>query len=333
MVRIKTNQKVKTESRSTDAGSTRTSRLLPRRLKVIVAIAVVGLLGWSAHRVWQHVAPQIIQREEYLLAEERITISTLPEWIVGEVCEDAVRNAGIAGRVSVLDDAFAQVIEDAFVLHPWIESVTQITKRYPAGVHVDVNYRRPVAVVELVNQNVVQLVPIDRYGVHLPPLDVPNIRKRHLPRIGGIVERPPVGQQWADLRVLGAVDIAVQLAPVWDALHLVDILPSARPEIRGQQRYFVFDLITRGGTRIVWGAAPNASPSGEDRFAAKLDRLRRCAEQYGPLDSVRGPAVVDVRTQDLAITPRTVKKPQTESDEGPIVKRAQRTKSPSTKKQ
>jgi len=68
----------------------------------------------------------------------------------------------------------------------------------------------------------------------------------------------------------------------------------------------VFHLITRGGTRVVWGAAPTNAPPGEDSFETKLQRLRECTNQLGPLDSVRGPAVVDVR-RELAITPRTVK--------------------------
>lgn len=307
MVRIKTNQNPKPKKPPEATRLRRASQLIAQRARVLTALAVVALLGWGMNSVWHHYAPQISQRGNYLLADQRITISTLPEWITGDVRGEAVRNAGLAGRLSVLDDAFVQVIEDAFVLHPWVESVDRITKSYPAGVHVELTYRRPVAVVELVNQNVVQLIPIDRHGVHLPASDVPNIRKRYLPRIGNIVERPPVGQPWADQRVLGAAELAEQLAQVWESLHLVDILPSARPEIRAGQRYFVFDLITRGGTRIVWGAAPGTAPPDEDKLSAKLKRLHSCDQQYGPLDSVRGPAVVDVR-KELAITPRTAKK-------------------------
>ncbi len=333
MVRIKTNQKVnKKNAESPPVGIA--GRLFAQRAKVLVVLTVVMLLGWGMRGLWEHFAPQIIQREEYLLTDQRITVTELPEWIVGDVRTQAVRNAGLEGRLSILDDAFAQVIEDAFLLHPWVESVDRITKRHPAGVHVEVTYRRPVAVVELVNQNVVQLVPIDRHGVHLPSLEVPNIRKRYLPRIGGIVERPLVGQPWIDPRVRGAAEIAVQLSEVWDTFHLVDILPSARPEIHGQSRYFVYDLITRGGTRIVWGAAPNAAPAEEDQSSAKLARLRGCAAKFGPLDSVSGPAVVDIRTQELAITPRTVKKPEAEGEsEEAILKRAQRTIQPQTSKQ
>ena len=311
MVRIKTNQKPKRKNTPEVSRLRRATQQIAQRYRAITALAVVALLGWGMQGVWQHYAPQISQRGNYLLTEQRITISALPEWITGDVRAEAVRNAGLAGRLSVLDNAFAQVIEDAFVLHPWVESVDRITKSFPAGVHVELTYRQPVAVVELVTQNVVQLVPVDRYGVHLPSSEVPNIRKRYLPRIGGIVDRPAEGQPWADPRVLGAAELAVQLAPVWKSLHLVDILPSARPEVLNQRNYFLFDLITRAGTRIVWGAAPGAAPPGEDKFAAKLDRLRTCDRQYGPLDSVRGPAVVDVR-KELAITPRTAKKKKPE---------------------
>ncbi len=318
-MRIKTSQNPKRKNTPEASRLGRAGRLIMQRARAIVALAVVALLGWGMQGVWRHYAPQISQQKNYLLTEQRITISPLPEWITGDVRGEAIRNAGLAGRLSVLDSAFAQVVEDAFVLHPWVESVNRITKSYPAGVHVELTYRRPVAVVELVNQNVVQLIPIDRHGVHLPALEVPNIRKRYLPRIGNIVERPLPGQPWADPRVLGAADLAVQLEPVWKSLHLVDILPLSRPEIRNQQQYFLFDLITRAGTRIVWGAAPGASPPGEDKFAAKLDRLRQCDQRYGPLDSIHGPAVVDVRTE-LAITPRTAKKPEENQASGKLVK-------------
>jgi len=308
MVRVKTNRKRPKPEPAPSTRIGRAGRLLRQRARVWVSLAVVGLLGWGMHSVWQHVEPRISQRENYLLTAERITTTPLPKWIASDVRTEAIHNAALDGRLSVLDDAFAKVVEDAFALHPWVESVDRITKSYPAGAHVDLTYRKPVAVVELVAENVVHLVPIDRHGIHLPEADVPNMVKRYLPRIGGIVDRPPVGQPWADARVIGAAELAEQLSPQWQSLHLVDILPSARPEYRDDLKYFVFDLITSGGTRVVWGAAPGMAPPTEDAFTAKLQRLRTCAQQHGPLDSVRGPAVVDVRSQ-LAITPRTVKKP------------------------
>jgi len=239
-------------------GLARVKHWLWSRGRAVVALLVVALLGWGMQVVWQRAAPSIIHRDRYLLTAEGIEISTLPSWITADVRMEVVRNSGLDRRLSVLDEAFVNVVEDAFALHPWVESVDKITKSYPPAVFVDLTFRRPVAVVELASAEGVQLVPVDKLGIQLPEENVPDISKRYLPRIGGIVGRPPVGQQWADPRVLGATELAELLADHWESLHLVDILPSARPEIREEHRYFVFHLITRGGTRS-YGELPRVT--------------------------------------------------------------------------
>ncbi len=289
------------------AAACRSRSLYLPRARVVTVLVVVALLGWAMQTVWQRVAPRVIHREPYLLAAERITMTPQPAWIVTDVRAEIIRNAGLDKRLSILDEAFMSVVQDAFVLHPWIESVEKLSKKYPAGVHVEVNFREPVAVVEMASQEGMLLVPVDRHAVVLPVADVPEIRKRYMPRIQNVVDRPPAGQKWDNPRVQGAVDLAVRLTDFWEQLHLVDILPSTRPEILDEHRFFVYDLMTRGGTRVVWGAAPGMAPPGEADFDAKLERLRRCVIEHGPLDTVQSPAIVDVRNQ-LLITPRTVKK-------------------------
>jgi hypothetical protein len=293
--------------RSTSVVAKKSRSLVLPRMRVLLALGVVGLLGWAMQAVWQRVEPSIIYREPYQLKAERITMTPQPEWLVADIRAEVIENGGLDKRLSILDESFMSLIQDAFVLHPWISSVEKITKQYPAGVHVEVAFRKPVAVVEMASEEGMLLVPLDEQSVVLPIDDVPEIRKRYMPRIQNIVDRPPVGQKWDNSRVHGAVDLAVRLADTWEELHLVDILPSTRPEILDQHRFYVYDLMTRGGTRIVWGASPGLSPPGEADFATKLDRLRRCVREHGSLDTVQSPAVVDVRNQ-LTITPRTVKK-------------------------
>lgn len=294
------------------------ARFIPRT-RVLISLIVIAMLGYGMQVVWQQVAPMVINREPYLLSAERITMTPQPEWISTDIRAEIIQNAGLEQRLSILDDAFMNVVKDAFALHPWIKSVDHITKQYPAGVQVDVTFRTPVAAVEMASEAGMLLVPLDNEAVVLPPADVPEIRKRYLPRIQNLVDRPAIGQKWENPRVQGAVDLAVRLTDVWEDLHLVDIMPSTRPEILDEHRFFVYDLITRGGTRVVWGAAPGMSPPGEADFAAKLERLRRCVTEHGPLDTVQSPAIVDVRNQ-LTVTPRTVKKttgPRTVKKEDP----------------
>jgi hypothetical protein len=318
---IKRKKGTAKSSPSAGAQSKPKRRALTRnRLRVLLALAVVAALGWVLQAVWQQVEPTIIHREPYLLTAQRVTMSSQPEWIVSDIRSEVIHHAGLDERLSILDEAFMDVVEDAFALHPWIASVDKITKQYPAGVHVDVTFRKPVAVVEMASEEGMLLVPLDANAVVLPIADVPEIRKRYMPRIQNIVDRPPAGQKWDNPRVTGAVDLAVRLAEYWERLFLVDILPSTRPEILEEHRFFVYDLMTRGGTRVVWGAAPGLSPPGEADFATKLERLKRCVTEHGPLDTVQSPAIVDVRNQ-LTVTPRTVKKidgPRTVKKEEPV---------------
>jgi hypothetical protein len=290
------------------------ARFIPRT-RVLISLIVIAMLGYGMNAVWQQVAPRVMNREPYLLSAERITMTPQPEWITSDIRAEIIQNAGLEQRLSILDDSFMNVVKDAFALHPWIKSVDKIAKQYPAGVQVEVTFRTPVAVVEMASEAGMLLVPLDHEAVVLPPADVPEIRKRYQ----NLVDRPAIGQKWENPRVQGAVDLAVRLTDVWEDLHLVDIMPSTRPEILDEHRFFVYDLITRGGTRVVWGAAPSMSPPGEADFAAKLERLRHCVTEHGPLDTVQSPAIVDVRNQ-LMVTPRTVKKttgPRTVKKEDP----------------
>ena len=125
----KAKRKISRGKSSTVNGATRGPFL--SRVRVLLALAVVVLLGWGLHTVWQHVAPTVIHRDRYILTDSGITISPLPEWILGDVRAEVVHNAGLERRLSVLDDTFAQVVKDAFELHPWVESVDKITKSFP----------------------------------------------------------------------------------------------------------------------------------------------------------------------------------------------------------
>ena len=285
--------------------------LARRRSKALAAAVAAAALIAAGKLVWERVEPTVVSRERYLLPATAITVNPPPEWIVCDVASQVIQTAGLDRRLSIMDDGFVKAIDNAFTLHPWVESVSRIEKSYPPAVKVELVYRRPIAVIETPLAGGVELLPVDAHGIHLPASDVPLIRRNYLPRIMGVVGQPPLGQRWDDPRVSGAVDLAARLADVWDSLHLAEIVPSARPEVQGEQRYFVYDLVTQGGTRIVWGAAPEAGAPGEADFVVKRQRLEQCGHQYGPFDSVKSPDVVDIR-HGIQVTPRTVKKPGAE---------------------
>jgi len=305
---VKSANDAKKTSKSTNVSSPSTHSLARLRAKAAIVAGVVALLAFGGRAVWLQVAPRVAAGDRYLLPAEEITVNQPPEWIAADVRGQVISNAGLDRRLSVLDPGFIASIEGAFALHPWVASVQKIEKRFPPAVRVELIYRKPVAAIEVPAADGFQLLPVDWRGVRLPAADVPAIRLRYLPRLTGVVGTPAEGQRWDDPRVPGAVDLAMRLADSWESLHLFEIVPSARPEVQGDRRYFVYDLRSGGGTQIVWGAPPLENLPGEDEFAVKLARLKHCAKRYGPLDSVKSPAVIDIR-RGVAVTPRTVKKP------------------------
>jgi hypothetical protein len=85
-------------------------------------------------------------------------------------------------------------------------------------------------------------------------------------------------------------------------------LAALRAPPQGDPPAYTFEIITTGGTRIVWGAAPGEEASaGESPFDKKRRRLLDYAAQHGKLESIDGPASIDVRSE-LVVTPRTARR-------------------------
>jgi hypothetical protein len=67
--------------------------------------------------------------------------------------------------------------------------------------------------------------------------------------------------------------------------------------------------VTSGGTRIVWGSAPGKEATANESTAnEKRQRLLDYAAQYQHLDSINGPAELDIRNE-LVVKPRTARRP------------------------
>ncbi len=282
-------------------------RLRPR---VFVVLALLVGLGFAAHYIWQRYAPTVARHPQYRITADDIQITPPPPWIRSDIKTEVLRDAGLVGTLSVLDDwdALAQRVRDAFEMHPWVASVERITKRLPSALDVELKYRRPVAAVESIEPHGVTFLPIDERAIRLPDADLTETERRYLPRISGVTGRPLVGDAWEDPRVVGGAQLAAALADVWQQLRLVEIISPPQPQVHNDTRIYTFDIITSGGTRIVWGATTGQETTiGESPFDAKRKRLLDYAAQHGKLESIDGPASVDVRS-DLVVTPRTARR-------------------------
>jgi hypothetical protein len=297
--------RIKPETSPLPAARERVFRIRPR---VWACLTILVGLGVGAHFVWRSTSPTVAKNSQYALTAERIQITPTPGWIRSDIKSQVLRDSGLLNNASVLDDwdSLTRRVKDAFALHPWVKSVEQITRKAPSSLIIELTYRRPIAAVESRDLTGVMFLPIDEHAVRLPDGDLTEIERRYLPRISGITGRPLVGDVWDDPRVVGGARLAAQLSDVWRQLRLVEIFASA-PAAHDERTPYTFELVTTGGTRIIWGATPGQeSPTGESPFPQKRQRLLDYAAQHGKLESIDGPAILDVRS-DLVVTPRTAR--------------------------
>ncbi len=255
----------------------------PGRTVTLAVLVVAAFIGgtWA---VWRYVERHVENSRDYLISVEQITITPRPEWVRSDVRAEAFRTASPPDRpLSSLDNGLAQQIGNAFKVHPWVAKATVTVKT--AWVNVDLVYRRPVCMVELVNGSVTELLPVDGEGVWLPGEDFSQKQKESYPCLVGVDQRPiqPVGNVWGDTRVVEGASIAAALLPVWQQLKLyrIQTAQSPSPGDLGPS----YELYTRAGTRIIWGKARGVAASSEPTTEDKVARLRQYAASHGSLDA------------------------------------------------
>ncbi|HJQ78834.1 MAG TPA: hypothetical protein VJ828_02710 [Lacipirellulaceae bacterium] len=304
--------RIKPQSAKLPTANAKRLRLRPW---VWAALVLIVGLGVGAHYLWRHTAPNIARRAQYVITADDIHITTPPAWIRSDVKAEALRDIGLEQPLSVLDDWPATVdrVTDAFEFHPWVAPVDRISKRLPSSLAVEITYRRPVAAVESSDSDGVAFIPIDERAIRLPEADFTDAERRRMPRISGVTGRPLVGDRWDDPRVQGGAKLAAALADVWQQLQLVEILGVVDATAKSDKPRCTFEIVAAGGTRILWGVEPGMeAATGETPCDQKRSHLLQFTAQHGGLDSIDGPAKLDVR-REFVITPRTARNQATKA--------------------
>lgn len=255
-------------------------------LFLVVAMFVTPFVVW---RVWK----SRVQPAEQFLAELQIVTTPQPPWIRSDVRAEVYRDGGL-NQVSLLDPRATVAIANAFSVHSWVRDVQRVSKS-AEQVRVELQYRRPVAMVEVRDsQNQAGLLPVDIDSVVLPTgdfLSLPEDELRCYLRIvaGYTLPAGPIGTKWGDEKIQAGARIAVELDSVWRSLglyRLTTTTPSgSEPE---------FELSTAGKRRLIWGRQPGREAIGEAKAADKLKRLKELASS-GPLDQIPDYQEIDLR--------------------------------------
>lgn len=267
-----------------------TKRRPVRRLAAFVLLAAA--LSSGGYAAWCAVREHVVADERYEVTAESVTITPPPDWIRSEVKAEVVRDASLEGPLSILDDDLSQRLYEAFEAHPWVAKVERVTKRPPNAVEVELVYRRPVLMVQVPEG----LLPVDAEGVQLLTRDFSPLEAARYPRLTDIevATGPPAGTRWSDPRVTAAARLAAVLIDAWEELGLHHLALTNEPSTTPGQ-LFEFDLFTKDGTRVRWGAAPTAEAPEQKLAGERLARLRQYHADRGSLEGARGPQEIDLR--------------------------------------
>ena len=152
-------------------------------------------------------------------------------------------------------------------------------------IEMKLTYRRPVAMVAVYGG----LLPIDAEGVLLPTEDFTPEAAKNYPRVTGVTSSPlgPLGTRWGDLQVEAAAKLSELLLADWPNLKIHHISVQEQNRIDVGHRTGL-ELVTRAGTKFVWGS-PIGEEAGDERAAAvKLQRLKQLAGEANGLDGAGG---------------------------------------------
>ncbi len=259
--------------------------------------AVLFVIWWA----WGKWGREVLQDDSLTVSAKQLVLRPPPpKWIRGDIRAEALRQSSLE-RLSLLDPEVTVKIRHAFELHPWVASVDYVSKRAGGRIVVELRYRRPILMV--VTENGEGWWPVDTMGVLLPPADFSQNDPLNFLQLYTPDHWPAgdVGTSFGHASVVGAARIATLLDPYWRSWGIVAI--HAMRKDTSQDSPVTYELETRGGTRIRWGAAPGQEPRGAPTAQAKLARLRQIADAQGTLD-LRPSAIIDVRHA----TARTVRR-------------------------
>ncbi len=291
---------INTQSAKVDSSKTSRGRLseflLRPRMLLLLAIAVSSTVVIP---LVKQSLPDLSQRVEYRFKTSNIEINSAPHWVPPDLVQQVVDCKALPQEVSLLETNLTREIAEAFEIHPWVAEVVCVQKSFPARIQVELQYRRPVAMVQ-VKQGT---YPIDANGVLLPPADFSVAGMSCYPLILNVPSMPqgPAGTSWGDATVIGAARLANVLAStndgvsLWREFGLAAIRVPRRTKANVNSEELIYDLVTEGGSRIIWGRTPGTRHPEELSADKKIDRLHKYLTAFDGFDHPHGPYEIDIR--------------------------------------
>jgi hypothetical protein len=264
-------------------------------------LIVLALLSYAFHH---YTAPRLANWPEYELTAEKWEITQRPSWIRRDVLREAIENGDLT-KVSLLDPKLTERASNAFVMCSWVKEVNRVEKRYPSKVRVDLTYRKPAAIVEVIDELAategIACYFVDELGVLLPRSDFSDVDLAVYPRIriDDVSFQGALGAPWGDARVEQAARIAGAILEYYKdwGIQRIELIPTAL-EGRRSKGSFLFRLVTERDLRIDFGRAPGMEDSSEPTIGQKIRWLSDYKKKNGRFSDLDAGVLIDVRDVD-----------------------------------
>lgn len=243
------------------------------------------------------VTERVREYDDFRVHMARVRLAGAPSWMGGAEQEEFLRALQVDGDAMLRDAGLPEDVARRVEADPRVESVLDARRRWPDGVELLVELRRPAIVVHTPSGN----VPADARGVRLPggcPAGFPVVRwKGPVPAAGEAF--PAAVAEAAAVAAAVPEDLRTSLG--------LEILETAPPPGDGKGsapdpgvRLVREPAPGLPGVVVEWGRSPAAEDAALDPPPAdKVARLRLAAERFPGL---RGPGVVRLRFDDLVVT-------------------------------
>lgn len=248
---------------------------------------------------WEKYGNRIIDQHAMTLTPEKIQMTAQPAWIRGDLKQVVLGDPGNPAYVppSIMDTALVPQTVASLSSVGWIENIDRIEKS-KTGLEIDLTYRRPVAIVEVIGANrkgaqktKTQLLHIDRSatlmgsGIGNPAEDFLLISVNQPMYMDQLV----AWSQWQDARIQSAAAISDAVKDIWKPMGLYRLM-TWRNHSNASDRRIPFQLWTkngdRTGVRVIWGNAPGFELPGEASAVAKIEAMAAYVAKHGRFDKV-----------------------------------------------
>lgn len=244
---------------------------------IAVALTIGGRIAWESNEA------TLVNQPRFQLEAENLYVTQQPNWVKTNVAQSAYRTGDLGGK-SLLDQGLVEQVNNAFSVQTWVRNVIEVRKS-PQGVQVQLEYRRPIAMVEIQYEGAPRFQPVDVDGVLLPGNEFSQKETWNYIKIAvpdpatqGLVH----GTAWPDARIPCGARLAdcLQASANELGIYRIQQVPTSEP---GEEPLFELHLVNQDRficRRVLWGRAPGGEVPGEASAAVKLEALLAYARSH-----------------------------------------------------